>query len=98
MRGLAQGIEAFYPGHGEPGGRDLLDWEADYLAKYRAEITSLAQGRSGLTESEKATLVARMKEHLPTDKLEFLISLGADAVAAELARLPATGGPPSGRN
>jgi len=73
-----------YPGHGEPGAAEMLAWQREYLLRYRKEVGSLAQGRTSLTDAQKAALTARMKEMLPTDRLEFLIGLGADAVALEL--------------
>ena len=56
-----------------------------YLTRYRREVPDLAGSGPSLTEAAKTTLVARMKEELPTDKLEFMIGLGADPVARELA-------------
>jgi hypothetical protein len=74
-----------YPGHGEPGTAEKLGWQKDYLLQYRKEVGALAKGRTSLTDAERATLTTRMKEYLPTDQLEFLIGLGADAVARELS-------------
>jgi glyoxylase-like metal-dependent hydrolase (beta-lactamase superfamily II) len=75
-----------YPGHGEPGGLELLDGQRAYLERYRQEVRALARGARTLTEAQKKQLTSRMRVFLPTDKLEFLIPLGADAVAAEVAR------------
>jgi len=85
VRGLLEGISSVYPGHGEPGAADMLEWQGRYLMRYRKELTALASGKTSLSDDQRATLVARMKEELPTDKLEFLIGLGAEAVASELA-------------
>jgi glyoxylase-like metal-dependent hydrolase (beta-lactamase superfamily II) len=74
-----------YPGHGEPGGLELLDWQKDYLERYRAAVKEIGKGAARLSDEQKKELVVRMKTVLPTDKLEFLIPLGADPVAAELA-------------
>ena len=41
---------------------------------------------SKLNDEHKKTLVTRMKAAYPTAGNEFLIALGADAVAAELAQ------------
>jgi glyoxylase-like metal-dependent hydrolase (beta-lactamase superfamily II) len=76
---------AVYPGHGEPGTPEMLSWQKDYLLRYRKEVAALAKGRTSLADAEKAALTARMKEYLDTDQLEFLIGLGADAVAQELS-------------
>ncbi len=85
VRALAKDMPV-YPGHGEPGTVEMLDWQRKYLVRYRTEVAALASGRASLTDGEKATLAARMKEQLPTDRLEFLIGLGADAVALELSK------------
>jgi glyoxylase-like metal-dependent hydrolase (beta-lactamase superfamily II) len=78
-------VAVVYPGHGEPGGLDMIAWQRAYLEHYRAAVEELAAGQPTLTDEAKAELVQRMKAFLPTDALEFLIGLGADAVAAELA-------------
>jgi glyoxylase-like metal-dependent hydrolase (beta-lactamase superfamily II) len=84
VRSLLGGVERVYPGHGEPGSVDMLDWQKHYLKRFRAEVAALAGARTALSEQEKQMLVTRMKEDLPTNKLEFLIGLGADSVASEL--------------
>lgn len=80
-----RGTTRLYPGHGEAGGLELLDWERRYLTEYRATVQSLAQGKPALTEDQKKELTTHMTTFLPNQKLAFLIPLGADPVAAELA-------------
>ena len=84
---LVKGIPV-YPGHGDHGTAEMLDWQREYLGRYRKEVAALAKGRTSLTDAEKGTLTTLMKEQLPSDRLEFLIGLGADAVALELSREP----------
>lgn len=78
-------FQRMYPGHGEAGGTELLDVEEHYLSRYREAVASIGHGKSSLTDPEKAELDEAMRKYLPDGKLTFLISLGADAVAAELA-------------
>jgi len=85
LEGELQGAERLYPGHGAAGGLEILGWERTYLEAYRANVRKLARGKNHLTASQKKKLVAAMEKVLPNKKLEFLISLGADPVAAELA-------------
>jgi len=85
VRGFLNGIASVYPGHGEAGTVEMLDWEKQYIVKYRQEVSALANGAPSLTDQQKGVLVKRMKEQLPTERLEFLIGLGADSVARELA-------------
>ena len=74
-----------FPGHGEPGGLALLDWQQGYLTAYRGEVERLGQGAGHLNQAEEQELTRRMKARYPDAGLDFLIALGADAVAAELA-------------
>jgi glyoxylase-like metal-dependent hydrolase (beta-lactamase superfamily II) len=81
-----KGVKRVYPGHGAAGDPSMLSWEKQYLSKYRQEVEALRAGRPSLTEAQKKTLVERMKAAYPTAGNEFMIALGADTVAAELAR------------
>ncbi len=84
-RVLLQDIETIYLGHGKPGSLDLLNTQREYLLTYCAAVKEFAQGAPALTEAGKQALIARMEQYLPAAPLTFLIGLGADAVAAELA-------------
>jgi glyoxylase-like metal-dependent hydrolase (beta-lactamase superfamily II) len=75
-----------YPGHGAPGTLGLLELQRDYLSVYRAAVADLADRRAAVDDASTAELVARMVRHTPGAPLDWLIALGADAVAAELAR------------
>jgi glyoxylase-like metal-dependent hydrolase (beta-lactamase superfamily II) len=86
LRSALAGARVLYPGHGDPGGLELLDWQKSYLENYRGAVKELARGEGRLSDEQKKALVAQMKKVLPNDKLEFLIPLGADPVAAELLR------------
>jgi glyoxylase-like metal-dependent hydrolase (beta-lactamase superfamily II) len=78
--------ETFFPGHGPAGGAALLDWQQRYLEAYREEVARLRAGSTQLTAEQKAALQQAMKARYPEAGLDFLIGLGADAVAAELAK------------
>src|SRR5262249_15154908 len=84
---LARGIPV-YPGHGGPVAVEMLDWQREFVVRYRNEVAALAKGRVSLTDAEKGVLTTRMKELLPSDQLAFLIGAGADAVALELSKQP----------
>jgi glyoxylase-like metal-dependent hydrolase (beta-lactamase superfamily II) len=84
-RRLLADIPTLYPGHGSPGSLDLLDAQRDYLLAYCVTVKELAAGQPALTEEAKERLVERMETVRPGAGLAFMISLGADAVAAELA-------------
>lgn len=82
---LLAGTTTLYPGHGGAGGFELFDRQREYLLAYCAAVKDLASGRSSLDDTAKEQLAARMQDYLPGAGLSFLIPLGADAVAAELA-------------
>jgi glyoxylase-like metal-dependent hydrolase (beta-lactamase superfamily II) len=79
------GLKTIYPGHGEAAGPEAFAAQKDYLRLYRETVVELAKGRPTLDDAQKAELVRVMKTKLPTDRLEFLIALGADAVAAAVS-------------
>jgi glyoxylase-like metal-dependent hydrolase (beta-lactamase superfamily II) len=78
-----------YPGHGSPGDGGLLDRQRQYLLMYREAVRRLAAGAPSLTGAQKTELTQAMRSYLPGAALDWLVSLGADAVAAELAAEPA---------
>ena len=79
------GVRHIHPGHGPSGGPELLRWEHDYIAAYRYEVDALSGGKNSLDEQAKKSLTENMKARYPGLPLEFLIGLGANAVARELA-------------
>jgi glyoxylase-like metal-dependent hydrolase (beta-lactamase superfamily II) len=78
-----------YPGHGTPGDTSLLARQRQYLLMYREAVRSIARGAPSLTEAQREELTSRMTRFLPGTPLSWLVGLGADAVAAELAAEPA---------
>lgn len=74
-----------YPGHGAPGDVGLLSRQRQYLLMYREAVGRLAAGQPSLTDVQKQELTQIMNAFLPGAPLGWLDSLGADAVAAELA-------------
>jgi glyoxylase-like metal-dependent hydrolase (beta-lactamase superfamily II) len=80
-----RGVKHLYPGHGPAGDASLLGWEKGYLVAYRREVEGLRGGAEKLTDEQKSSLVTRMKAAYPGAGNEFMIALGADTVAAELA-------------
>ena len=74
-----------YPGHGGPGGPELFTQQRRYLTTYREAIARLTDGASRLSEGQRTELAGAMSRFLPGAPLEWMIGLGADAVAEELA-------------
>lgn len=73
------------PGHGAPGDVGMLADQRRYLMMYREAVRRLAAGKTVLGDAERAELTAVMTRFLPDAPLTWMIGLGADAVAAELA-------------
>ncbi len=83
------------PGHGAASGPGLLAEQRRYLLFYREVVRRLADGAPKLSDAAKSDLEATMRRFLPDAPLTWMIGLGADAVAAELAA--ESGRPPSGQ-
>lgn len=74
-----------YPGHGEPGGHDLLNWQRAYVERYRATVDELRGDAGSLDAAAQNELDARMAAFVPDAPLRMLVKMGADPVAGELA-------------
>jgi glyoxylase-like metal-dependent hydrolase (beta-lactamase superfamily II) len=85
VAGELAGVGTLYPGHGDPAGPGVLAEQRRYLLYYRELVRRLAGGEPQLPDAAKAELDAGMQAFLPAAPLTWMIGLGADAVAAELA-------------
>jgi glyoxylase-like metal-dependent hydrolase (beta-lactamase superfamily II) len=85
LAGELAGTGILYPGHGNPTGPEVLADQRRYLLYYRELIRRLSGGQPELSEAAKAELSTAMQAFLPAAPLTWMIDLGADAVAAELA-------------
>jgi len=86
VEALCSTCDLIFPGHGSsasPG--EVLRGQRAYLLRYAAQVKELSRGRPQLTDEAKQELTARMEAYLPGGGLSFLVALGADTVAAELA-------------
>jgi glyoxylase-like metal-dependent hydrolase (beta-lactamase superfamily II) len=79
------GTRRLMPGHGAPAGVELLAEQRRYVMFYREAVRRLSAGAGTLDEAATAELEATMRRFLPDAPLTWMIGLGADAVAAELA-------------
>lgn len=77
-----------YPGHGSAGDITLFAHQRQYLLMYRETVRRLAAGAPSLTDVQKQELTDTMTHFIPGTPLTWLVGLGADAVAAELAAQP----------
>jgi glyoxylase-like metal-dependent hydrolase (beta-lactamase superfamily II) len=84
LTGALKGV-TLYPGHGAPGDVGMLAEQRRYLMMYRESVARLAAGAPALTDEQREQLTAVMTRFLPGAPLTWMIGLGADAVAAELA-------------
>lgn len=78
-------MRTLYPGHGDPAGPGVFADQRRYLLYYREVIARLADGQPQLTDAAKAELDTAMQAFLPGAPLTWMIGLGADVLAAELA-------------
>jgi len=79
------GVGTLYPGHGGPAGPGVFAEQRRYLLYYRELVRRLSRGQATLLPSARAELDAAMQAFLPGAPLTWMIGLGADTVAGELA-------------
>jgi glyoxylase-like metal-dependent hydrolase (beta-lactamase superfamily II) len=78
-------VSTLYPGHGDPAGPGVFSGQRRYLLYYRELVQRLSGGQATLPPCARAELDAAMQAFLPGAPLTWMIGLGADAVAGELA-------------
>jgi glyoxylase-like metal-dependent hydrolase (beta-lactamase superfamily II) len=70
-----------HPGHGEPCGTEVLDWQSGYINTFLDAVrTADWSNPDGARES----VVKRMLDYLPSDQLQFLMELSVDPIAQQL--------------
>ena len=82
-------VRALYVGHGAPATAAIFAEQRRYLLMVRETIARIAGGRPELTEDEAGAVAELMARYLPGAPLGWLVSVGAPAVAAELAAVRA---------
>jgi glyoxylase-like metal-dependent hydrolase (beta-lactamase superfamily II) len=70
-----------HPGHGEPCGKEVLDWQAGYINTFLDAIRTADWSDA---DAARKSVVAKMLEYLPSSALQFLMELSIDAVAEQL--------------
>jgi glyoxylase-like metal-dependent hydrolase (beta-lactamase superfamily II) len=80
------GVQHILPGHGAPTNMSLFDDQRRYLLYYREVVGRLAAGAPTLTDDAQVALEGAMQQFLPNAPLTWMIGLGANAVATEIAR------------
>jgi len=70
-----------HPGHGEPCGLEVLDWQERYITTL---VDAVKQADWGRPEAARAAIVERICEYLPRGELRFLMELSIDPLAALL--------------
>jgi glyoxylase-like metal-dependent hydrolase (beta-lactamase superfamily II) len=83
---LLRAATTIYPGHGEPGhAAGMLERQARYLEKFRAEVLELARGRASLSPEQSTELERRMVRFAGHDRVSRWVIEGGSPVARELA-------------
>jgi glyoxylase-like metal-dependent hydrolase (beta-lactamase superfamily II) len=78
------GVRTLLPGHGPAAGAELWHHQRRYLLMVREAVRGRA-GDGRLTDADRDALVATMTRFAPDAPLSWMVALGADAVAHELA-------------
>ena len=70
-----------HPGHGRPGGLDMLDWQARYIATF---VDAVRAADWSDPARAKAAVVDAMTSFLPVHDLRFLMELSVEPMAARV--------------
>jgi glyoxylase-like metal-dependent hydrolase (beta-lactamase superfamily II) len=72
-----------YVGHGEPGGKELLRVQREYVETFLAATTAAAELEPAARHD---VVTARMRELVADDRLQFLMELSIEPVVAALGK------------
>jgi glyoxylase-like metal-dependent hydrolase (beta-lactamase superfamily II) len=78
-------VGTLYPGHGIPAGPGMFAEQRRYLLYYRELVRRLSGGQATVPAPARAELDRAVQAFLPGAPLTWMIGLGADPVADELA-------------
>lgn len=78
------GYHALYPGHGESGSLELIDWQSNYLNYFWVTLAAILNGGKTLTDQGKEELRRRMLAYQTDDKANAYILFGIDAFVKEV--------------
>jgi glyoxylase-like metal-dependent hydrolase (beta-lactamase superfamily II) len=83
LRGELPGDALLHPGHGDPAGPELLDWQQNYI---RTFVDAVRRADWSDPERAKAAVIDAAVAFLPARDLRFLMELSVEPLAAALAR------------
>jgi len=70
-----------HPGHGEPCGVEVLDWQERYISTL---VDAVRGADWGDPAGARSAVIDRMREFLPRSELQFLMELSIDPLAERL--------------
>lgn len=70
-----------HPGHGEPCGLEVLDWQERYISTL---VDAVRCADWGTPDAARSAVIDRMRDYLPRSELQFLMELSIDPLAERL--------------
>ena len=70
-----------YPGHGDPAGLEVLDWQERYIQTMLGAVRTADWADP---QAARASVIATMRTWLPSDQLAFLMELSVQPLAQRL--------------
>jgi glyoxylase-like metal-dependent hydrolase (beta-lactamase superfamily II) len=70
-----------HPGHGEPCGLEVLDWQEGYIS---TALDAVREADWSRPEEAQRTAMERIRAYLPADELRFLVELSLEPLARQL--------------
>jgi len=72
-----------HPGHGEPCGLEVLDWQEGYI---NTVLDAVREADWARPEEAQRDAMERIRAYLPSGELQFLVELSLQPLAQQLAR------------
>jgi glyoxylase-like metal-dependent hydrolase (beta-lactamase superfamily II) len=70
-----------HPGHGEPCGLEVFDWQEGYIS---TALDAVREADWSRPEEAQRTAMERIRAYLPADELRFLVELSLEPLARQL--------------
>lgn len=77
----------FHPGHGTPGGHELIHWTAAYIRMYLGAMRDALADDPGFGHAAQVRLMQAIRSYLPSEDLIDLAQFRLDLTARNLARV-----------
>jgi hypothetical protein len=84
LKQVLAGYQTIYPGHGESGSADIIDWELGYLRFFWQTVADAMAGGQTLDNAAREKVRETVLSYVPDDKGNVYILFGIDSLVKEI--------------